>query len=159
MYRAGLLSRWGGCKPSRERAWISAPAAGVHQLSDETRDRVDMVNIDGTNTSSTSTKWEWRHVKVERAAIPPKQSAVGRRSRPKLRPWPRRKPLGVKLYYRGGTELDWGIIARGRRWHFDGFVALEDVMATVMGHEQYRARRGTVVEVSSERMFDMCTHD
>jgi len=112
-----------------------------------------MTSIDGSNTSSPSTKWEFRKVKVKRAAVPPgERSAAGRRT-PHLRVWNRRKPLGIRVSYRGGNELDWRVEARGRRWTFDGFLAFEDVMAVVLGERNREYGRGIVVEVTNEHMF------
>jgi hypothetical protein len=42
-----------------------------------------------------------------------------------------RKPLDVKIRYRGGSEGWWLVEARGRKGAFPGTMALVDVMAEV----------------------------
>jgi len=81
---------------------------------------------------SVSTTWEWRLVKIERAAGP---EGTARRSRsahdPVERDWRRRQTLQVK--YRGGPEAWWEFTMPGATVRVPGHLCLHDAMSRVLG--------------------------
>lgn len=85
------------------------------------------------NTSSSSTTWtpkvdRMRRTPAGRATSPQAPSRwykVGRRD-PK-------RPLDIKITYRGGSEAWWLVEARGRHGVFPGHMALHDVMREING--------------------------
>lgn len=81
------------------------------------------------NECSSSTTWEWRHVKIERP--PEAQHRAGRR--PSLSPWPSRKRLHVEVKYRGGAQAWVEVRARGEVWRVTGDTAIYDVLISIMG--------------------------
>lgn len=87
-----------------------------------------MTAIDGTNTSSGSTKWEWRLCRLRAAP------AQGIASPAKLdrsewtvrHNW--RRPQGMTLQYKGGPEAS-VVVCKGKKcWRFGGHVAIYDVL-------------------------------
>ena len=86
-----------------------------------------------TNSSSPSTRWVWKQVKMSR---PPE---ADRDSAPKGRRWYRlptldwRRPFTVSVKYRGGAECWFEIRARGQMGRFPGHVSLYDAMREVSG--------------------------
>jgi hypothetical protein len=100
-----------------------------------------MVNIPESNSSSISTTWAWKKVKMrglphpEGTAAPQGRpfSRFGRRSR-RERTW-------IQVQYRGGPESSW-LICRGTSCRrFPGHLCLEDVLVVVLGEvSSYDAR-------------------
>lgn len=84
---------------------------------------------------SVSTTWEWRLVKIERAAGP-EGSARRRRSTGIAEPrdWRRRQTLQVK--YRGGAEAWWEFSMVGTTVRIPGHICLHDAMARVLGQAE-----------------------
>jgi hypothetical protein len=90
-----------------------------------------MSDDDEGYTGSASTRWEWRQVKIGRAA-------GGQKARePKARRWFHRskrnprEPLSLTIKYRGGAECWYEVHARGEVGRFPGVVALHDVMSEI----------------------------
>lgn len=49
----------------------------------------------------------------------------------RLSPWPKKRPLTVRIYYRGGPEAFYSVKARGFEAFVPGWVALHDLMTDV----------------------------
>jgi len=83
---------------------------------------------------SVSTTWEWRKVKIERAAGPDRESAVSGRRRRQGAAALDRRVRTVQVKWRGGSEA-WFALNDGRGWiHVPGHRCLYDVMLELAGN-------------------------
>ena len=78
---------------------------------------------------STTSSWKW--VKVRRPAGGKAQPSPKGTTFRSLGRWPRDRKVRLTVLYRGGAEGWFLIEARSRHGVFPGWMALEDVMATV----------------------------
>lgn len=88
----------------------------------------------GTEQPFSSTTWEYRKVKISRAASP--QSA-GASKTLRFRFLPRRdraKPLTISVQYRGGPECWYLVKARGGSANFHGATGIHDIMEEINGN-------------------------
>lgn len=84
------------------------------------------------NSSSGSTTWDWRKVKIRQA--PEAEGRVERsESLRSLLGWPIRRPMTIRVKYRGGAECWWELHARGRMIRRPGSLALHDVLREFYG--------------------------
>lgn len=92
-----------------------------------------MDNLSDTNSSSASTTWGWRYVKIGRRPQGPSDAAAaGVRSRILSSRNPR-DALTISVKYRGGNECWWEIKARGTTLRVPGHLALHDVLMSLSG--------------------------
>lgn len=84
-----------------------------------------------------STTWEWKRVKIGRPPEARSDSAPkGLHSWVRLPSWPlRRRPLTIKVTYRGGPEAFYEVHARGRIGRFSGGACFHDVMQAIAKHD------------------------
>ena len=54
-----------------------------------------------------------------------------------LLPWDLKKPITVRLKYRGGPEGWVEVRARGRVWRYPGVTAIHDVLLRSLGHPSH----------------------
>lgn len=85
------------------------------------------------HTSSPSTHWEWKKVRVTeppqgRRAQPPQASSQSPLSRRNAR-----DPLTITVKYRGGAEAYWEVRARGRVFRRPGWLCIHDLMSEING--------------------------
>lgn len=98
---------------------------------------------DRPNTRTPSTTSTWRYGKIRRAPEAKDGRERSEALRGSLLPWPRRRPLTIKVTYRGGPECWWQLEARGRTWRRPGSLYLHDVLAEVMAWHQGQPPRST----------------
>ena len=92
-----------------------------------------MPDVTDPNTSSPSTTWGWRRVKIGRPPEAEKPSGAQRRTTHGLLRRDPRKPLTVTVVYRGGSECWWELRARGVVLRRPGHNCLHDVLAEFTG--------------------------
>lgn len=77
---------------------------------------------------SVSTTWEWRMVKIERAAGPESDSARRARKALPVGAATARRTTTVSIRYRGGPEAWWELSSCGRRLRLPGHTSLHDAL-------------------------------
>ena len=92
-----------------------------------------MPDIHDQNTSSPSTTWGWRRVKISRPPEAGTRSGAQRRTLHALRKRDPRQPLTVTVVYRGGSECWWELRSRGVVIRRPGHNALHDVLWELQG--------------------------
>ena len=85
------------------------------------------------NTSSGSTTWAWRRVKISERPPGPYGTAAEGVRRKRLTARNPRDPLTVTIAYRGGAECWWEIRSRGVTLRRPGSLALHDVLSELQG--------------------------
>ena len=90
-----------------------------------------MPELIDSNTSSPSTRYEYRRVKVRR---PPEATEAAPSKTARLRRLPPRnprEPLKLTISYRGGPESWWEVHCRGTIVRRPGYTSLDDVMRDI----------------------------
>lgn len=90
-----------------------------------------MATHEESNSSSPSTTWAWRRIKIGPTAGGQKQRPAAGRSLKALSARNPREPLTIKVSYRGGAECWWEIHARGAVIRRPGHLALHDVLMEI----------------------------
>jgi hypothetical protein len=92
-----------------------------------------MENAPRENTSSASTTWAWRQVKIKPHASATHDSAKRLSRASFVNRIDLRKPVKVTVRFRGGPECWWELQARGRTYRRPGSLALHDVLREIYG--------------------------
>lgn len=88
---------------------------------------------DSPNECLPSTIHVWELAKIQTPARAGKHVRRRRSSFASLPKWPRRQPLVIKVWWRGGAEAWWQLEARGVTIRRPGHVCLHDVLAEIFG--------------------------
>lgn len=86
-----------------------------------------------SNTCLLSTTWEWRKVMLRASVAPAGESAPTALRSGFRTPRSWRRPLGIRLTYRGGPECSWLIQTADGHYRFPGHMALADVALRLAG--------------------------
>lgn len=89
-----------------------------------------------SNRGSESTTWDWRKVKVRVPAGGHEARVAKPRRWYSLPRWNGRKPLTIKVTYRGGGECWYEVHSRGCEGRFVGSTCLHDVMDEIYGDDR-----------------------
>lgn len=86
-----------------------------------------MVDHERSNECLPSTRYVWKRVKMSRLPKGNVTAPKGRHAWHRFARWPRKRPLTVTLYYRGGTEAFIAVKARGVEAYLPGHIQLIDL--------------------------------
>lgn len=92
-----------------------------------------MTNNDVSNTSSQSTNWAWRKVKLSERPQGTRQRVAAAPPRSRQR---RRQPRGriqIVIAYVGGSQASYTVRCDGFTWKYPGWIALDDMMTHFNG--------------------------
>lgn len=88
-----------------------------------------MAHDEEANVRPISTTSAWRWAKIRRPPEAEESSPSEASPTRSLLAWPRKRPMSLRVRYRGGPECWWEVTARGRTIRRPGSVCLHDVLA------------------------------